>query len=999
MLGTNQKLTGNQYAQMGQAVAQGGMQAYQTSQTPGLSEYEKNQQYGKSIKSAETGVVSAINPIFGMIHSGVTAATAPLTAKATQTDEQGNLKNKNFAKADIIGQGFADPMAMIPTMISNKFSMKKYINSVEDNAKGKIAAQKAQEDAYAQQQTDYQNQQQSMMDAAFARGYANQNQTGGNTYVQYAKYGGQMKFAMGGMNKYPGGGMGEGNGQVELDENSVAPNGQFTQFNEPSHDVQNPNQPNASFDPGEKIFSAKLKIGNKTIADLNKANNTNREDKLLKDSTLGKTSALSLQLTKMAKMKNSDVLFAMQEQLKKDKVAAYAKKMGVEIPSMDNQQMSPQGMPGQPQGKMPIVRHGGMFAMGGVQLPYYNTDNAGNPIYAMGGGYPAMTNPYNNFRGSIPMYDDGGNMPEDPLTTTPTTNGTTPINLPLKLSEVPSYGKTGYKESNAKVKDRKIEMYNNPDYLIQHQNIDGTKWNDFQKFMSTYKLPNGQNFVGNEDANTNLSNNYTDLVMSDYNKTLSQKYKDNPDEATRRSISLGDLEEVQKYYNQGDPDLKVDRILGGEATQLKIPHWSSVSKSTLKPNEYMPITFGGKKYVVDANTYNTKFKGAWEGTSNENLTKYFQPYDPKKHMNINDKNVEVVNRLGTVPGGSGPFVKEQYNYPTFTFRNGYGTMAEQKQAYRKENNLPDDFEFKYGGQMQMPKFWGGGPYIDPSETGMQEQADMNAYYDSLNQINSANNTGQGFKVKGMGIPSNSPLKILPKLDFSKYGAHQGGLNVKQPSNEDLRRQTFGTSSGSETLPGADPNSKNFDWGNLAMQGANFLGQNAGNIYDLTRKNEPLETYDLMTAKYMDPTQAIAGENYIGRQTKNAIPRLVGGNAGAAMNLLGANKANTATRIGRLLETYDNANAQIGNQVNQYNTGIKKDQAVARAANAAALENVRSQAVHSIGSNFGKMTKSGKQDNMDQDTLKMFQWRYKNEPGFKKYIDNFSTQNNSEEAIG
>jgi hypothetical protein len=203
MLGTNQKLTGNQYAQMGQAVAQGGMQAYQTSQTPGLSEYEKNQQYGKSIKSAETGVVSAINPIFGMIHSGVTAATAPLTAKATQTDEQGNLKNKNFAKADIIGQGFADPMAMIPTMISNKFSMKKYINSVEDNAKGKIAAQKAQEDAYAQQQTDYQNQQQSMMDAAFARGYANQNQTGGGAYVQYAKYGGQMKYAMGGMNIQP----------------------------------------------------------------------------------------------------------------------------------------------------------------------------------------------------------------------------------------------------------------------------------------------------------------------------------------------------------------------------------------------------------------------------------------------------------------------------------------------------------------------------------------------------------------------------------------------------------------------------------------------------------------------------------------------------------------------------------------------------------------------------------------------------------------------------
>jgi gas vesicle protein len=149
---------------------------------------------------------------------------------------------------------------------------------------------------------------------------------------------------------------------------------------------------------------------------------------------------------------------------------------------------------------------------------------------------------------------------------------------------------------------------------------------------------------------------------------------------------------------------------------------------------------------------------------------------------------------------------------------------------------------------------------------------------------------------------------------------------------------------------------------------------------------------------MDPTQAIAGENYIGRQTRKAIPGLVGGNAGAAMALLGANKAGTATRIGRLRETYDNANAQIGNQVNQYNTGIKKDQAVARAANAAALENVRSQSIHKGAEAFGKMTKSSRQDNTEQDTLKMFQWRYQNEPGFRKYIDNFSTQNNSGEAI-
>ena len=909
------------------------------------------------------------------------------------------------------------------------------------------------------------------------------------------KYGGQMKFAMGGM-QYANGGTGEMNAEVEGGgygqdgENAVAPGGEFTQFNGPTH-AQGGIQTDMA--PGTRIFSDKLKAPgtNKSFAKLNTSNNTNREDKLETKGNLDPKSKTSIDLTRMAKMKNSDMLFAMQEQLKKDKVAAYAKKMGVELPPMDNQQMEPQGMPGQPQNEMPMAKYGGIhinpankgkftasaqragmgvqefanhvlankedysstqvkranFAhnaagwkheMGGVQLPYYNTDNAGNPIYEMGGGYPAMTNPYHNFKGSIPMYEDGGNMPLDP----PTSNETTPINRPLKVSEVSSYGKTGYDNANMKNKDEKFEVYNNPDYLIQNQNIDTGKWNDFQNFLGTYKLPTGENFVGNKAGNTKLANEYTNLALSDYNKSLSEKYKNNPDAIKRKSVSLGDIEEVQKYYNQGNPDVLVDRILGSKTTQFRYPHFSSVSQYKAKPGEFVPVTYGGKEYVVDAETYNNKIVPVSEGKSDENVTKYFQSYDPRKHQNLNEKSAEIVNRLGTMQGGSGPFVKKGLGkLPPFIYRVGQGTQEEQWKNYQKENGLA----FKYGGQMPMPKFWDGGPYIDPSETGMQEQADRNAYYDSLNKKTNNNNfvnsngfvgniptnfnfekskafnkeqnqrnlafnqmtgnTNPGFS--NINVPQvnnvlannnqNSLLNSTPRLDFSKYGINSGKLNLKQPSNEDLRRETFGTSSGSETLPGADPKSKNFDWGNLAMQGANFLGQNAGNIYDLTRKNEPLETYDLATARYMDPTKAIAGENYIGRQTKAAIPGLVGGSAGAAMNLLGANKANTATRIGRLRETYDNANAQIGNQVDQYNTGIKKDQAVARAANAAALENVRSKAIHSIGSNFGQMTKSGRQDNIDQDTLKMFQWRYKNEPGFKKYIDNFSTQNNSEEG--
>jgi hypothetical protein len=263
------------------------------------------------------------------------------------------------------------------------------------------------------------------------------------------KYGGQIKFAMGGM-QYANGGTGEINAEVEGGgynqdgENAVAPGGEFTQFNGPTH-AQGGIQTDMA--PGTKIYSDKLKAPgtNKTFAKLNAGNNTNREDKLEAKGNLDPKSKTSIDLTRMAKMKNSDMLFAMQEQLKKDKVAAYAKKMGVQLPSMDNESME-QGQSEQSEGEykyggihinpankgkftasaqragmgtQEFASHvlankedysstqvkranfahnaagwkhemGGMqqYAMGGVQLPYYNTDSNGNPKYTNGGKMP-----------------------------------------------------------------------------------------------------------------------------------------------------------------------------------------------------------------------------------------------------------------------------------------------------------------------------------------------------------------------------------------------------------------------------------------------------------------------------------------------------------------------------------------------------------------------------------------------------------------------------------
>lgn len=151
---------------------------------------------------------------------------------------------------------------------------------------------------------------------------------------------------MGGYNMYPNGGM-QPNAEVELQENSIAPNGDFTQYNGPSHE-QGGIQTNLQ--PGEMIFSDKLKLGNKTFADLNKSNNTNKEDKILEDKKSNSVSKTTAEIMKSAKLKNSQTLFTAQEQLKQDKVQSYAKRMGVTLPqfqqpSQNNQQVESQGQP------------------------------------------------------------------------------------------------------------------------------------------------------------------------------------------------------------------------------------------------------------------------------------------------------------------------------------------------------------------------------------------------------------------------------------------------------------------------------------------------------------------------------------------------------------------------------------------------------------------------------------------------------------------------------
>lgn len=180
-------------------------------------------------------------------------------------------------------------------------------------------------------------------------------------------------YRNGGYNMYDDGGM-QPNAEVEKQENSVAPNGNFTQYNGPSHEQGGiPTQ----LQPGEMVFSDKLKLGNKTFADLNKSNNTSKEDKILEDKKSNNISKATAEIMKSAKLKNSQTLFSTQEQLKQDKVQSYAKRMGVNLPqfqqpSQDNEQTKPQGQSEQFEGEIPVARNGGI-------MKYLNGGLKGDP--------------------------------------------------------------------------------------------------------------------------------------------------------------------------------------------------------------------------------------------------------------------------------------------------------------------------------------------------------------------------------------------------------------------------------------------------------------------------------------------------------------------------------------------------------------------------------------------------------------------------------------------
>lgn len=264
---------------------------------------------------ADTGatVVGAFNPILGMAIGATNKIGNNIrTNQIEKTNADGTLKNKKFAEATAFTQTVANPLTWGSMLNKKIYTPDQYGDTVERENKQQIANQQA------------------------------------------------AQFPMGGVNPNV-------NAEVELSENSIAPNGEFTQYNGPSHEQGGIP---VNMEPGERIYSDRLKVPGtkKTFAELNKKNNTNKQDKILEDSNSTSVAKSTAKLIADIKRQKSDRLFQEQEALKQSKVQAYAKKMGLNISNN--------------------------FAKGGTKLPQY--EDGGEETTSMMKEYGQNPN-YENF--------------------------------------------------------------------------------------------------------------------------------------------------------------------------------------------------------------------------------------------------------------------------------------------------------------------------------------------------------------------------------------------------------------------------------------------------------------------------------------------------------------------------------------------------------------------------------------------------------------------------
>ena len=410
---------------------------------------DQSQKYGNSANNVVDAGISTYTPWGEAAMTAQKAAKTFVPQKTVVDPESGKAYSQASNRTN---QAFSDAFTPMHTTAINDFSsgnaekgvediltggvyntLDNYFNGTNqknfDDATNKNNAinkknqdqQKAQQDQY-NKMVNYYNQQNQSSQPQYSKGGKHKPKIhfveptqGNQMYNNAPQYpDDNHTFGDGGVSD------GEPNSSIEKEEITVDPqDGSTYKSNSGTHESGNDDDVNLK--PGTIILSDKLKPqGSKlTFAALAKPYQTTKEDRVLENDKISGNKKSTAELMKSIKNQKLNQLFQAQEQLKKSKVAEYARKIGVDINSL----IQPNEEQGEttPDNEMQEHRYGGKqlpkYGNGLDDTNYINYDDSGNPItaqqqYGQVDDYHGMTRqpvptmPVDPSVGQAPYYPD-----------------------------------------------------------------------------------------------------------------------------------------------------------------------------------------------------------------------------------------------------------------------------------------------------------------------------------------------------------------------------------------------------------------------------------------------------------------------------------------------------------------------------------------------------------------------------------------------------------------
>lgn len=446
--------------------------------------------------------------------------------------------------------------------------------------------------------------------------------------------------------------------------------------------------------------------------------------------------------------------------------------------------------------------------------------------------------------------------------------------------------------------------------------------------------------------------------------------------------------EAEKYHNT-----KYEKI-------LKNPNATSIEKKTAqlmldKNNRNLDLLFNKQEELKQSklNNYATRL-----GITSPN-TEMLPPMCP---------NGGEINNYAPIPKNDSlyietriqkdPLLSEKYQYKVNTGKKGdsliriypngmqqavnFTNMKElDKMAYKvkidrdliNQGKPPIYNVFQYAnGGMKLPK------YAGETEEGFPTSGTYNNYtidpmYNRESVMSDLNTEPILYNTFGSNRIQSKPITSIPTNNISFPNPN---LQITQPT-----LQKTGTEL--NDYKGLTQNQKN-----ALFEAGNFGVQNFSNIRDIIKqkngKNYEKVNYGDVKANLLDPSASLRDADVQSKVNNYNLQNALGNNPGALAAGLVTGATNNYLDKARVRNQYDNQNASILNQTNQFNKQNEIRGIDATAHNKAVTEDIVRNAYNNIGQNMGKQYKDYKYNRNTNMETSLYAEAYKN-PEFMKIL--------------